>query len=303
MAQSAAKFVSSAWQKGIFDGKVVFCTGGSGDICSAQVRALVYLGANACIVGRNKSKAESVARDIAAVRPGAKVLGLGDADVREAKVLEDAARACVDELGSIDFAIAGAAGNFLAPFLQLSPNAFRTIVDIDLIGAFNTAKATAPYLIRSSAASKGASGRIIFISSTTQYTGRHLVTHGASAKAGIDALSAQLAIELGPRGITSNVIAPGPIAGTEGTRSLLDAGKAQEVSKHIPRGRLGSLKDMSNAAVYLFSDAGDFVNGTILVVDGGAWRTGGGSIGAGIPYPESVTSDEPFAARLKKARL
>lgn len=92
-----------------------------------------------------------------------------------------------------------------------------------------------------------------------------LVTHGAAAKSAVDTLSAQIAIELGPRGITSNVIAPGPISGTEGVRRLIESGKAADSSRKIPLGRLGTLKDMGDAVVYLFSDAGSFVNGAILV--------------------------------------
>ena len=85
------------------DNKVVFCTGGAGTICSAQVRALVYLGANACIVGRNVAKTEAMATDIATARKGAKVLGIGSVDVRQAESLQDAVERCVRELGSLDF--------------------------------------------------------------------------------------------------------------------------------------------------------------------------------------------------------
>ena len=108
-------------------------------------------------------------------------------------------------------------------------------------------------------------GRIIFISSTTQYTGSQLVTHAAVAKAGVDTLSAQIAIELGPRGITSNVIAPGPIANTEGVRRLIETGKKHDRSRMIPLGRFGTLKDMGDAVVYLFSEAGNYVTGAVLV--------------------------------------
>ena len=125
----------------------MFCTGGSGSICSAQVRALVYLGANACIVGRNESKAKEKAEDIATARPGAKVLGLGNVDVRKFADLQSAVDECVKQLGRIDFVIAGAAGNFLAPIRSLSPNAFKAVIDIDVLGSFNTAKATLPHLI------------------------------------------------------------------------------------------------------------------------------------------------------------
>ena len=81
---------------------MVFCTGGSGDICGAQVKALVYLGANACIVGRNKEKADRAAQEIAATRPGSKVIAIGNVDVRKSKDLEDAAKRCAQEFGSID---------------------------------------------------------------------------------------------------------------------------------------------------------------------------------------------------------
>lgn len=83
--------------------KVVFCTGGAGTICSAQVRALVHLGADACIVGRNVEKTETAATDIATARPGAKVIGIGAVDVRKPETLQSAADRCAKELGGIDF--------------------------------------------------------------------------------------------------------------------------------------------------------------------------------------------------------
>lgn len=85
------------------DGRVVFCTGGSGTICSAQVKALVQLGANACIVGRNADTTARVAQAIAEIRVGSKVIGIGNIDVRKLESLEGAVLECVRELGSIDF--------------------------------------------------------------------------------------------------------------------------------------------------------------------------------------------------------
>ena len=85
------------------DNQVVFCTGGAGTICSAQIRALVHLGANACIVGRNVEKTERMAKDIETARGGAKVLGLGNVDVRKIESLEAAAEKCAKELGGIDY--------------------------------------------------------------------------------------------------------------------------------------------------------------------------------------------------------
>lgn len=85
----------------------MFCTGGAGTICSAQVRALVHLGANACIVGRNVEKTEKMAKSIATVRKGAKVLGIGAIDVRKIESLESAVERTVKELGAIDYVMCG----------------------------------------------------------------------------------------------------------------------------------------------------------------------------------------------------
>lgn len=87
--------------------KVVFCTGGAGTICSAQVRALIHLGANACIIGRNVEKTESAASEMASIRQGAKVIGIGAVDVRSFENLKNAAERCVKELGGIDYVMYG----------------------------------------------------------------------------------------------------------------------------------------------------------------------------------------------------
>lgn len=103
MPLDKSEYLSNIFKDGIFKDKVVFCTGGNGSICSAQVRALVHLGANACIVGRNVEKTEGMAKDIATAREGSKVLGLGAVDVRSMESLEKAVETCVKELGRIDF--------------------------------------------------------------------------------------------------------------------------------------------------------------------------------------------------------
>jgi 2,4-dienoyl-CoA reductase [(3E)-enoyl-CoA-producing], peroxisomal len=109
----------------------------------------VHLGGNAAILGRNVEKTEAAAKEIATVRYGSKVIGIGGTDVRSFESLEKAVERTVKELGQIDFVIAGAAGNFLAPLMGLSTNAFKTVMDIDVMGSYNTLKATLPQLIES----------------------------------------------------------------------------------------------------------------------------------------------------------
>jgi hypothetical protein len=103
MPQPKSEFISQVWSDGIFNDKVVFCTGGNGTICSQQVRALVHLGANACIVGRNVEKTEEMAKDLCTAREGSKVIGIGAVDVRNVNMLQKAVDQCVNELGGIDF--------------------------------------------------------------------------------------------------------------------------------------------------------------------------------------------------------
>lgn len=196
---------------------------------------------------------------------------------------------------------AGAAGNFLAPISQLSPNAMKSVIDIDILGSYNTLKATLPHLLRSVSSSSTSAptsttsstyvppaptGRIIFISATIHYTTLPLQSHVSVAKAGVDAMSASTAVEYGPRGLTSNVIAPGPIAGTEGMERLSRKEDIERSIKGMPLGRWGKVKEIADATVYLFSDTGDYVNGTVVVVDGAAWRVSGGSPGGGFKYPD-----------------
>jgi len=269
--------MSPVWAPGLFDGKVVFCTGGAGTICSVQVAALVKLGANACITGRRKDKTEKKAAELQALRPGAKVIGVS-ADVRDAKAMVSAVERTVSELGRLDYLICGAAGNFLATVDNLSANAFKTVIDIDVLGSFNTVKAAVEEL-------KKTKGKIIFVSATLHYMGTPFQSHVAAAKAAIDALSRTLAVEYGPRGITSNCIAPGPIAGTEGIERLTFDGDFTKVGKAVPIQRLGYPHEIADATVFLFSKAGDFITGETIVVDGGYWHRQGAFGGA---YPEMV---------------
>lgn len=302
MAPTRPEFLSNVWKDGIFENRVAFVTGGAGSICSAQTRALVYLGANACIIGRNPEKTEKAAKEIAQVRKGAKVIGIGNVDVRNFESLKGAADRCVEELGGIDFVIAGAAGNFVAPLAGLSPGGFKAVIDIDTIGTFNTIKATIPHLVQSASDNPnppplgqvGTGGRILAVSATFHYTGLPLQAHVAAAKAGVDSLMASVALEYGPFGVTSNVIAPGAIKGTEGMERLASSSVSEkELTEGVPSGRWGTIRDIADATVWLFSDAGNYVNGHTLVVDGGSWRRPGSmSVGldTGMKYPDFLIS-------------
>lgn len=149
-----------------------------------------------------------------------------------------------------------------------------------MLGSYNTVKAVLPHLEASARKNSASSpARIIFVSATLHYTGLPLQTHVMAAKAAVDALSSSCAIELGPRGIASNVIAPGAIEGTEGMERLARKDDMVNAARTTPMGRVGRVKDVADATVYLCSDAGAFINGTIVVGEfffhslsgGGSW--------------------------------
>lgn len=182
----------------------------------------------------------------------------------------------------------------------MSSNAFKSVMDIDVLGTFNTIKATMPHLLRSS------NPRIVYVSATFHYTGMPLQAHVSAAKASIDSLMASVALEYGPRGVTSNVIAPGGIEGTEGLARLgsEEAPERKQYLKGIPSGRLGTVRDIADATVFLFSEAGSYVNGQVLAVDGAAWRRQGAisvGIDVNMEYPDYLLKGE-FSQNLRDPR-
>lgn len=166
--------------------------------------------------------------------------------------------------GEIDIPVNGAAGNFLCPFEKLSPNAFRTVLMIDTVGTFLLSKYTVQYAMKKA-------GVIINITANLHHNGTILQTHSGTAKAGVDALTKHLAVELGPRNIRVVGVCPGAIEGTEGFERLTTASSEEGGSLHsiIPMQRVGRKDDISKACIFLGSSAASYITGTTIVVDGG----------------------------------
>jgi peroxisomal 2,4-dienoyl-CoA reductase len=169
----------------------------------------------------------------------------------------------VSELGKLDTLVNGAAGNFLAPAAALSPNGFRTVIDIDLNGTFNTSRAAFEAL------RNAGNGLVINISATLHYHGTPLQIHASAAKAGVDAVTRTLAVEWGQFGIRACGIAPGPIGDTEGMRRLAPGNVADKMTSAIPARRFGTIEEIAAAALFLRSPAAAYITGHTLVVDGG----------------------------------
>jgi peroxisomal 2,4-dienoyl-CoA reductase len=246
---------------GILNGHVAFVTGGGTGITGGVARAFAEAGASVALVSRTLEHLEPAAAAINDA--GGKAFAVA-ADVRSPEAVEQAVAETVSHFGKIDIVVNGAAGNFLAPAEALSPNGFGTVVDIDLKGTFNVCRATFAQL-------KEHQGQILNISATLHYLGTPMQLHVSAAKAGVDALTRNLAVEWGRYGIRVNGIAPGPIEDTEGMKRLVPELVKEKLKKKIPLGRFGRIADIEKAAVFLCSDAASFINGAIIVVDGGQW--------------------------------
>ncbi len=247
--------------EGLLKGRVAFVTGGGTGITGGVARALARAGARVALVSRRMEHLEPAAEVIRG--EGGEALALA-ADVRNMEEVERAIAATVEKFGKLDIAVNGAAGNFLCAAEEMSSNAFGTVVDIDLKGTFNVCRAAFAEL-------KKARGSILNISATLHYLGTPMQLHVSAAKAGVDALTRNLAVEWGRHGIRVNAIAPGPIEDTEGMKRLVPPEIKEKLRRRVPLGRLGRINDIEHSAVFLCSDAASFINGTVLVVDGGQW--------------------------------
>ncbi len=254
----------SVFAPGILAGRVALTTGGATGLGFAIARQFALLGARTVLVGRTQENLDKAVAEIRAL--GGEAIGV-KADVREYAQVENAVRMAITTFDGLDILVNSAAGNFFCPSSELSPNGWRTVVDIDLNGTFFCCKAAFEALRQSRF-----EGRIISLVTTLGTTGWPGQAHAGAAKAGILSLSRTLAIEWAKYKIHVNTISPGPIAGTEGTRKLYEQrGLAELQARRVALGRFGETKDIAYAAVYLASPAGDFITGADMIVDGGRW--------------------------------
>ncbi|MGE8158773.1 SDR family oxidoreductase [Paraburkholderia sp. NPDC080076] len=257
--QEGSMLVTRYLSNDLFAGKTVFITGGSSGINLGVAKNFAALGAQVAICGRTQEKLDTAATELRAL--GATVCPIV-ADVRDFAALEAAFARSRAELGPMDVLVCGAAGNFLAPAEKLSANGFKTVIDIDLLGAFNASRAAFEQL-------KETQGAIIYISAGMAYMPHAFQVHVGAAKAGIDMLMRNLALEWGRYGIRTNSIVPGPIEGTEGMKRLLSAERYEEFVNAIPLRRMGTVDDIGQSAVFLASPLASYISGCVMVCDGG----------------------------------
>ncbi len=246
------------FKEGILEGKTALVTGGGTGIGQAISLALARAGCDVALASRDPAHLDETRALVETL--GRRSIAMA-CDVRDAALVDALVARVAGEWNRLDVLVNNAAGNFLCPAEKLSPNGFRSVIEIDLVGTFQCSRAVFPLL-----SVRG--GSIINITSTLDYQGVPMQVHAGSAKAGIDAMTRHLASEWGPRGIRVVAIAPGPVGDTEGMRRL-GGGREAAIAESIPLRRLGRRDDIASMVVYLASDAGAWITGTSIVIDGG----------------------------------
>ena len=256
---------ASALPAGTFDGEAVFITGAGTGLGKAIAVEFARLGASIVVASR---KPEHLDAGAAAIREvGADVI-TAQCDIRDAEEVAAAFDTATDAFGLPGVLVNNAAANFPSPAEELSPNAWRTVVDITLNGTFLCAR---EFARRHLAAGSPAS--ILNVGASYAWTGGPGFAHSAAAKAGVKNLVETLAVEWGPAGIRVNGLVPGLFPHedmTDDIRGSLD--RTHDKDPCQPALRVGERQELGWAATFLASPYARFISGHTLVVDGANWQ-------------------------------
>jgi NAD(P)-dependent dehydrogenase (short-subunit alcohol dehydrogenase family) len=250
----------SVFRDHLLKGKTAIVTGGGSGIGQRLAERFAEHGASVMLIGRKQDKLDAAAGTI---RERGGVAVAHAVDVRDYAGVEAALQSARDQFGEIDIVVCAAAGNFPAPVTGMSANGFKAVIDIDLLGTFNTCRAAHQHLRK-----PGASVMAISASFAIQPTAYQ--AHVGAAKAGIENLIKTLAIEWGPQGIRCNCITPGPTDDTEGMRRLAPTEEARKrTEESVPLRRFGTKDELADLALFLCSDAAQYITGGVYFCDGG----------------------------------
>ena len=247
-----------------FTGKVALVTGGGSGIGRAIALRYAAGGGNVVVLGRRAEPREETAR--MAEKYGV-TASVATCDVRDADAVTAAVDAVVADHGRLDALVNNAAGNFVVPAEELSPNGWRAVVDIVLNGTFYCTRAAAQHML------PAGGGAVLNVIASYAWHGHPGTVHSAAAKGGVLAMTRTLAAEWGSRGVRVNCISPGPTE-TEGAGAALWPTEQDRtrVLGSVPAGRFTTPEEVAESAAFLLDDArAGYITGDVLSVDGGQW--------------------------------
>lgn len=245
--------------------KVYIVTGGSNGMGKYMAKRFVQDGHSVLITGRDREKLQLTKEELSSENGKLEFFQM---DVRDPDMAKEMVQEAVKKFGTIDGLVNNAAGNFICPVEKMSPNGWKSVIDIVLNGTFNCTKAVGDYWIEHKV-----KGSIINMVATYAWDAGAGVAHSAAAKAGVLSFTRTIAVEWGHKyGIRSNAIAPGPIERTGGADKLWESEEAaKRTLASVPLKRLGTPEEIAGLAAYLFSDEAAYINGECITMDGGQW--------------------------------
>lgn len=251
-------------------GKKAIITGASRGIGRAIALGYARAGADVALLARDATALDGVAAEVAAAGRHALVVRC---DVTDSEQVQRAIDSIIGEFASLDILVNNAGGSSnIRPFLTLSDSAWEKELRLNLYSAVYLCRAVGPHLI-----TRGA-GSVINVSSFAGTGGLPLLSPYAAAKAALISLTQSLAVEWAGRGPRVNVVVPGWIATDLTAAMSADPQSTATLLKSVPAGRWGDAQDIVGAALYLASDAAQFVTGSCLTVDGGMGALTGGTV-------------------------
>lgn len=256
----------SALPAGTFEDVAVVVTGGGTGLGLAIASEFARLGADLVIASRKEEHLEAGRKAIEAI--GSRVLAV-PCDIRQPDQIAATLDSAVERFGLPSVLVNNAAANFPVPAEDMSPNAWRTVVDITLNGTFFFAREFARRHL-----GEGSAAQIVMVGASYSWTGGPGFAHSAAAKAGVKSLVETLAVEWSPYGISVNGLVPGLMPHEDMTsdiRANLDRSR-NELDACQPAMRVGHPRELGWAATFLASPYARFVSGHTLVVDGANWQ-------------------------------
>lgn len=256
------------FRNGLLKGKNILITGGGTGLGREIAAQYLALGAGLWIAGRRAGVLEQTAKELTAKHGGS--VRMHAVDIRDHAAVDAMIQRIWDDSGPLTGLVNNAAGNFISPTKDLTPNGFNAIANTVFHGSFYVTHAVGKRWIAG-----GHKGSVVSILVTWVWTGSPYVVPSAMSKAGLHIMTKSLAVEWGKHGIRLNAIAPGPFPTEGATKRLRPGSSFGESTKANPMRRVGEMSELQNLATFLMADGCEWLSGETIAIDGAGYLATG----------------------------